>query len=356
MRTFKRQIYFFTLLSIIFCQQDVYRTVDDIKDEWTGYTSYQKEEMLSFCDFLFREGHYERCLLNSFQILYKFPEDKTTIVTEYYIARCYEEMKNYKLAQKYYSKVIEATDSDLTIHRAANYRMIYVDLTMGNLDVVLENTQPGKDPYMEVFRGYAYLKNAEWEEARISFISAQRIFNHPHYDNLITPIYQAIENVNEIPRHNRYFVFLAGTIFPGGGQFLLGERNNGQGILSTFGLMMLIRSWSKGENIFGGNRLLDIESTSIPLNKNYNYGNSVGSGNSQKLPKKLVISSSSIKFSLPPLIIGAGIFIGSSWKSFVNTQEKNKTLVEFYVEEKTKKITPGQFLDFPEPELVINRK
>ena len=46
-----------------YTQSDVYRSIDDIKS-WENYTSYQKEEMLSFCDFLFNEGHYERCLIH----------------------------------------------------------------------------------------------------------------------------------------------------------------------------------------------------------------------------------------------------------------------------------------------------
>ena len=65
------------------------------------------------------------------------------------------------------------------------------------------------------------MNKMEWEDARASFISAQSRFSHPHYDELMSPIYQAIENVHTVPRHNKYLVLFSGALFPGGGQFML---------------------------------------------------------------------------------------------------------------------------------------
>ena len=107
MRTYYKQIIILFLLGQSFAQKDIYRNVEAIEKEWKGYTSYQKEEALSFCDFLFKEGYYERCLVNAFQALYKFPDDDIVSVLNYYIGRCYEEMVNYKLANIYYQKVIK---------------------------------------------------------------------------------------------------------------------------------------------------------------------------------------------------------------------------------------------------------
>ena len=95
MRNFRIQIVFCILLGLVVAQPDLYRSVEDIQTEWTGYTSFQKEEMVSFCDFLFNEGYYERCLLTSFQIIYKFPNDPNISIIKYYIARSYEEMGSY---------------------------------------------------------------------------------------------------------------------------------------------------------------------------------------------------------------------------------------------------------------------
>ena len=80
--------------------------------------SHQKKK-LSFCDFLFKQGYYERCLQNAFQVLYKFPNDNIVSVLNYYIGRCYEEMENYELADAYYQKVIEKESSGGQIYKAA---------------------------------------------------------------------------------------------------------------------------------------------------------------------------------------------------------------------------------------------
>ena len=138
MRTYYKQIIVLFLLGQSFAQKDVYRNVESIEKEWKGYTSYQKEEALSFCDFLFKEGYYERCLVNAFQALYKFPDDDIVSVLNYYIGRCYEEMVNYKLANIYYQKVIKKEPNDSQNYKAAFYRNVYVKLMMDDLDDVQE--------------------------------------------------------------------------------------------------------------------------------------------------------------------------------------------------------------------------
>ena len=333
-------------------QQDVYHSVEDIKTEWTGYTSYQKEEMVSFCDFLFKEGYYERCLLTSFQLLYKFPNDPIISTVQYHIARCYEEMKNFDLAHRYYGQVMETEPETSIAHKAASYRDIYVSLMAGEVHDLLEQTENTDDPYLMTFRGYAHMKKLEWEKARTSFISAQASFNHPHYNEMMIPLYQIIENVGSVPKHNRYLVFMTGSLFPGGGQFMLREWDKGQGILTSVGLMVLIGSWSKVEDLVGNKRFLDNEGISIPLYKNYKHKNSnTELTNNDQIPAQMNVSSSAMKYIIPPIFIGTGIFLGSSLKSFIDTNDKNKRLVEFYIQERIDKISPERFLDFSEPML-----
>jgi len=353
MRNPNRQILLGILFSMALSQQDVYHSVEDIQTEWTGYTSYQKEEMVSFCDFLFKEGYYERCLLTSFQLLYKFPNDPIIPIVQYHIARCYEEMKNFDLAHRYYGQVMETESKASVAHKAASYRDIYVSLMAGEVNDVLEQTENTDDPYLMTFRGYAHMQKLDWEKARTSFISAQASFDHPHYNEMMTPLYQVIENVGSVPKHNRYLVFMTGSLFPGGGQFMLREWDKGQGILTSVGLMVLIGSWSKVEDLVGNNRFLDNEGTSIPLYKNYKNDNSnTELTNNDQIPAQMTVSSSSMKYIIPPLFIGAGIFLGSSLKSFLDTHDKNKRLVEFYIQERIDKISPDRFLDFPEPILI----
>jgi len=93
------------------------------------------------------------------------------------------------------------------------------------------------------------------------------------------------------------------------------------------------------------------------LYNNYEENNSHKDlANGGQIPKKMNVRSSSLKFSIPPLLIGAGIFIGSTWKSFIDTQTKNERLVEFYIEERIDKISPSRFLDFPEPTLIVTEE
>ena len=40
--------------------QTTYGTVADLEKQWKEYTSYQKEELSSFCDFLFKIFDYKK--------------------------------------------------------------------------------------------------------------------------------------------------------------------------------------------------------------------------------------------------------------------------------------------------------
>ena len=354
MRTYYKQIVIFFLLAQLYAQKDIYRNVDAIEKEWKGYTSYQKEEALSFCDFLFKEGHYERCLLNSFQALYKFPDDDIVSVLNYYIGRCYEEMLNYKLANIYFQKVVKKESKDSQAYKAAFYRIVYVKLMMDDVDEVLKITDSSKnDPYLLTFKGYAYLKKKNWDKARTSFISAQSNFSHPHYDKLITPIFQTIEEIYTVPKHNRYLIFIMSTMFPGAGQFMLGNKTQGQGILSSVGLMMLISSWTTVRSLVGSSRAVDDISLSVPIFKNYNSNK--GLSKKDMIPDKIYTSSSSAKYLIPPMLIGSSIFITSAYKSFKDTKLKNEELINFFIKKRIEKNSPKRFLDFSEPQLIYKK-
>ena len=354
MRTYYKQIIILFLLGQSFAQKDIYRNVESIEKEWKGYTSYQKEEALSFCDFLFKEGHYERCLVNAFQALYKFPDDDIVSVLNYYIGRCYEEMVNYKLANIYYQKVIKKDPKDSQNYKAAFYRNVYVKLMMDDVDDVLKITDSSKtDPYLLTFRGYSYLKKKKWDEARTSFISAQSNFSHPHYDKLITPLFQTIEEVYTVPKHNRYLIFMMSSLFPGAGQFMLGNKTQGQGILSSVGLMMLISSWTTVQSLVGSSRAVDDISLSVPMFKNYTTNRSLSK--KDMIPDKIYTSSSSAKYLIPPILIGSSIFIASAYKSFNDTKLKNEELINIYIKKRIEKNSPSRFLDFSEPQLIYKK-
>ena len=147
MRNLRKQIILVFLISISFSQNDIYRSVEDVKEEWSGYTSFQKEEMISFCDFLFNEGHYERSLIACFQFLYRYPEDQLKPVVLYYIAKSYEGMENYVLARRYYNRVMKIEDDNSISYKASKYRETYSYLMENNIGKVKEITEGKEDPY-----------------------------------------------------------------------------------------------------------------------------------------------------------------------------------------------------------------
>jgi tetratricopeptide (TPR) repeat protein len=355
MREKNKQFIICLLLSILFPQQDTYRSVDDIKKEWSGYTSHQKEELLSFSEFLFKEGHYERCLLTLFELTYKFSEDPIIPNINYHIARCYEEIGSYVLAQRYYQKVMDSESETSFVRKAANYRFSHVFLLMGKEASLLSHVGDSEDPYLVTFKGYAYMKKQNWEEARTSFIFAQSIFNHEHYNQLLTPVFKIIEDVGDLPMHNKYLVFISGSMVPGGGQFLLNESRTGQGVFISVGMMLLINSWIDSQTFLGSKRFLESEGNSVPIHKNFKSINSSRVlQNKDQIPSFLKMSRSKMKFVIPPVLVATSLYISSSLQSFYNTKRKNKELIQFYLLEELKKYPLSRFLDFPEPVLKLS--
>lgn len=356
MRKKNKQFIIGFFLSILVSQQDIYRSVDDIKKEWLEITSYQMEEMLSFSEFLFKEGHYERCLLTLFELTYKFSDDPIIPNINYHIARCYEEMGSYVLAQRYYQKVIDTEPTTSYVRKAANYRFSHIFLLMGKETALLNYVEKSEDPYLVAFKGYAHLKKQNWEEARASFILAQSIFNHEHYNQLLTPVFKIIKDVSDLPMHNKYLVFLSGSVIPGGGQFLLKDSRTGQGVLISVGMMLLINSWIDSKTLVGSERFLESEGNSIPTYKNFKSINSSRVlYNTDQLPSFLKMSRSKMKFVIPPIIVATSLYFSSSFQSFYNTKKKNKELIQFYLFEELKKYSSSRFLDFPEPVLKLSR-
>jgi len=354
MRKKNKHILLALFFSITFSQENIYRSVDDIKKEWSGYTSYQKEEMVSFSEFLFKEGHYERCLLSLFELSYKFPNDPIVPNIQYHIARCYEEMKNYALAQRYYKKAMHIEHSNSFVYKAANYRFNHIYLLSGNQEEVIESAKDSEDPYLIAFKGYAHLQNQQWEEARTSFILAQSIFNHQHYNKLITPIFKIIEDVGSLPMHNKYFVFFSGSLIPGGGQFLLNEPSGGQGVFVSVAMMLLINSWVDSNILLGEGRFSESEGNFLPVFKDFKFkGSEKSLQNKDRIPISIVMDSAILKFITPPFLVASSLYVTSSVLSFFDTKRKNKELIEFYISQELKNVNSNRFLDFPEPTLKV---
>ena len=143
------------------------------------------------------------------------------------------------------------------------------------------------------------------------------------------------------------------SLFPGAGQFMLGDKMQAQGILSSVGLMMLISSWTTVKSLVGSSRAVDDISLSVPMFKNFNSNN--GLSKKDRIPKKIYTSSSSAKYLIPPILIGSSIFITSAYKSFKDTKHRNEELINLYIEKRIEKNSPNRFLDFSEPQLIYKK-
>ena len=348
---FMRRLYTYILIfqiCILFGQEN-YRSVDDIKNEWGEHTNYQRDEMLSFIDFLFNEEYYERCLVSCFQFLYKLPEDPQKPAILYLIARSYEGMENYNLARRYYKRVMNIEPETSVAYKASKYRETYSYLMEGDNKSVLINTEGSDDPYDLTLRAFSYFQSLKWEDARALFISAEEKFNHRHYSKLMIPIYQAIENVSNVRQHSHARVALNGIFLPGGGQLTLNDRQNGQGILFTSLLLYGMYSFGVSNELSGNLQFDKSPGIVMPIYKGVNSGFALSDGS---LTKTISAKSALIKYTIPPLVIGTVLHITSLIKSFSDTKEKNQSLIQYYALESMQSISPQRFLDFQEPLII----
>ncbi len=346
----KSILYLFLVLSMSFSQQ-AYRSADQIELEWEGYTKFQRDEMASFCDFLFNEGYYERCLISSFQFLYRLPNDPVKPALLHLIARSYEEMGNYFLARRYYNRVVDIESSNSIAYKSAKYREIYCYLMEGDIESVKLKTDSTKDPYFLTLRGYSYLRSLDWEKARTVFISAEEKFKDKHYSKLMIPLYQAIENVSGIRKHSKFKVAMSGLFLPGGGQLALKDKKNAQGILISALSFYSVYNSSRNSSSAGDVRFSRPSSTLLPIHEGVDESFNLAGG---ALSKPISAKSELVKYTLPPIIFGSALYVSSFVKSFIDTKEKNKNLVQYYANDKIALIPPQLFMDFEEPSVVNN--
>lgn len=340
------------LLLVVLTGQDQYRSIRNAQDDWQAYTQFQRHELLSFCDFLINEGNYDRALLSLFQYLYRYPGDSLETVIYYYIAQSYEYSENSDLAIMYYDRVQEMSrDTDL-VFRAAEFRKLYLRLEAGDYEGVLERTELSDNPYDLIFRGYAFFNKMEWINARQAFLAAEEQFDHPYYSNRLAPLYKAIDASANVPLRNKWVSFAASFV-PGGGHAYLDQWEAAGGTMISF---ILISSMISSSALLQSGELYYEESNqaSIPLSDGIKTSN--GNFTTQqgyRIPDKIKLTNSNFKPLIPPLIIGAGLYIGSIWKTWMDVDEANKARVEKFVGNVTNKISIDRFMDFPEPELFV---
>ena len=338
----------------VVCGQN-FRTVGDIKDNWQDHTTFQKHELLSFCDFLTDGGHYERALLSLFQYLYKFPGDSLEVPVLYHIARSYDLSGNPVLANRYYDQVINLSEENFRVSKAANYRKLIIKYYQENYESVLEETDNSTDPYMITLRGYIFLQKLDWISARQAFLSADERFKHRYYSGLIAPIMQSIDNAAEVPMKNKWQT-LAASLVPGGGRAYLREWGNAGGALASFFLVASLASSNTGLMQSGNLSLVDNRNELIPQGVGYRLDNNnlPVSQLSFGLQKEVTLSNNNNNLIYTPAILAASIYLGTILKTYEDVDNANQRLFRNHINITIAKTPLESFMDFSEPNLVEN--
>ncbi|MFQ6676171.1 MAG: tol-pal system YbgF family protein [Fidelibacterota bacterium] len=281
--------------------QEPRRTAEEIERQWRGYTSFQKHELLSFSDFLFNEGYYERTVLASFRFIFLYPDDERVPSVYYRIARSYEEMGSRDLAIEYYEQVQSEVDPASTEHLFARYRITYLNLLHGDYDRVIEGVRGSSDPYLLVFAGYAEFSQRHWKEARDYFSRARRTFGSGRRGAVLRRLIQACDRASDVPRGDPVRAALFGMV-PGGGRVYLEDWFAALGtFVTTVGLGVQV----------------------------------------------LADGGSPVARWVPPLVL-AGVYGGSILGSVRDVEFANRRREERYARRVQAVLGPENFLDFPE--------
>ena len=351
----KPRIVIVLLFSICITYSQNYRSVDEIKDDWLEHTKFQKQELLSFCDFLIDGEHYERALLGLFQYLYKFPSDSLEIPILYHIARSYDLSGNPILANRYYDEVINLTDENNRVYRAAYYRKLLIKYYQEDHDTILQQTENETDPYLIILRGYIFLNDLQWVEARQAFLSADERFSHRHYSSLIAPIMQTIDNAAEVPMKNKWQT-LAASIFPGGGRAYLQEWGNAGGALASFFLVASLASSKTDLNQSGDLSFTDNRNELIPQGVGYQLDADQLPNNpsSYGLPENVRLSSKNKYLIYTPIALSLSIYLGTILKTYQDVDNANQLLFRNHIRTAMEETPIDSFMDFMEPNLIEN--
>jgi tetratricopeptide (TPR) repeat protein len=282
--------------------QKEYHSVEEIEREWEEYTSFQRDELLSFCDFLFQEEYYERTILACFRYTFLYPEDEIIPLVYYKIARSYEEVGKIELAEEYFQQVQSMVLPNSLEYRAADYRLTFLSLQKGDYLAVHEAlSNDSLDPYFIVFDGYANFMELKWAEAKEDFQLCQQRFKTQKYDRLLKRLIQGCEDASDLPVKNRSLAGIL-SVLPGGGRVYLGDWIPATGtFIASVGL---------------GLRLMDV---------NWRF------------------------FAFGGFI---AVYGGSIWGSISDVDFANRQTIVKYAKWLDRRFGPENFLDFPEPDIL----
>lgn len=282
--------------------QNVSGEIQVIQDDWKQYTTFQKKELLSFCDFLFEEEWYERSNLCYFRYLFLFPEDSLLPQLYYKIALGYDYLYDTEHALEYFDFVKRNSKPTSEEYQSAELRIAYLHLLKGDFGKFYESTEGRNNPYYHVFRGYAKLIELKWQAAEKEFLNAQKDFIMKDHEEQLKELIEACKNQSELPYRDKT-KSIAFSIIPGGG-----------------------RLYEKDWVAFSGTLVSSIlAGIDIYMSQNF------------FLPRLL------------PAIAIAGVYSSSIIGTMRDITRSNRQLEEEYRKSILEKIPLEQFLTFPEP-------
>ncbi len=293
------------LLGTILAQTPSY-AIQQNEKEWKEYTSFQRDELLSFCGYCYAEGFYDRAILGYFQYLYRFPDDSLEALIAYRIARCYQLTDKMELAVAYFNRVREVAPEQSEIAKLAWYHMLRIFLDEQKYDTVLTLTENASDPFDLMFRGYVYMHRMEWNQARQALKAAEAKYNHTYYSRLLRPLLQAIDQADQVPRKRTALAFLA-ALAPGGGFAYLEIWDSAAASALSIGSLTIAGIFYRSE------------------------------------PKMLV----------PLSITGLAIYGTSIWKAVTSVRSTNRNNLQRYIDFIISRYPVSRFIELDEPEIFL---
>ena len=349
----KKSIFILLIFLVQIFSQQRYLSKDDIKEEWSEYTSFQKSELINHSNLLFNDGKYEDALLNYFQFVYLYPNDQLINAAYFKIAKCYEMLKSWDLSINYYQKIISSSDSGSVHFLSSNYQRLYSLFKIGQYQDIINSPNEDNDPYILVFKAYAFFSMLDFNSAMLTFKSAEAAFDHKYYSDIIKPFYRAIETVENAPTKEKSLALVT-SLFPGGGFLYLDQKESAIGSIITSSLIFSVLSNSNNISQKGNIPFSINFQEMIPLSNDLSslkisFDNSEG----YNLPIDVELQEKYTSVLIPPLVIAGLIYFGSMWKSVIKLEESNNFLLQRYAKRVIVKLPLENFMDYEIPHLII---
>ncbi|RMF08832.1 MAG: tetratricopeptide repeat protein [Candidatus Neomarinimicrobiota bacterium] len=331
--------------------QDFYHSLDEIQKEWKDYTTFQRAELLNFCNFLYESHYYDRAVISLYQFLYRFPGDRMEDVVYYKLARSLEETGKFVEARRYYRELLPTLDSATVTFQAARYHDLYLQYRLALYDTLVAQLRASRDPYDLLTLGYTYLAQADYASARQAFFAAEEVFDDTYYLRRIDPILHMIDSVQVLPRKKKW-ISLFSSLVPGGGKAYVRDWESAGGLAATTSLAFWIaqRLASAGGTVWLVQPLQELVPDAKYLQKGAPF--TVGGGH---FPRGMRLRTSGRKYWWMPVGVGAGVYVASIWHSVSMVAEVNQRQIDQYVVKWVQDHPLKELLDFPEPELDKSR-